>query len=435
MAHGRTGSALQLSDEELALLNGAGSPATALAMRIICTLAEISGAERLVPVTSAHIDSCLYHGPAGLDFAERLVEGHGRVAVPTTLNVAALDLLHPELVRLDPDTRAQARRLMDAYVELGAQPTFTCAPYQLPARPGLGEHIAWAESNAIVFANSVLGARTGRYGDFTDICAALTGRVPLAGLHTDEGRRATIVFELDAALRRRLETGRPGEELYGLVGTIVGERSGGLVPAVDGLPLDTTEDELKALGAATASSGGVALCHVVGVTPEAPTLDAACGGRPPLRRVTVGSAQLAEAWAALSTAPEDAPLTAVSVGTPHFSVAEFERLAALLAGRSVHHAVALYVSSGRQVLGQIEQAGLAQRLVSAGVTLVADTCTYITPILDASPAGAVMTNSAKWAWYAPANIGVEVVYGSLAECVESAVSGKVKRERPDYLDG
>ena len=181
------------------MLSGAAGEALQMAMQLIVALARVNGARRLRPVSAAHIDGCLYHGPVGLDFAERLVAAGGRVAVPTTLNVSALDLLHPELIRLDDATRDRARRLMDAYVAMGCEPTWTCAPYQLPDRPRLGQHVAWAESNAIVFANSVLGARTGRYGDFIDICAALTGRVPDAGLHRTENRHARIVL----APRRR----------------------------------------------------------------------------------------------------------------------------------------------------------------------------------------------------------------------------------------
>ncbi len=193
-----------LTDEDRAMLEGERGDAVALAMRILVEMARVWEAERLIDITSAHIDSCLYHGRAGLDFAERLAEGGARVVVPTTLNVSSLDLLHPELVRLDAETAADARRLMDAYVAMGCRPTWTCAPYQLPERPAFGEHVAWAESNAIVFANSVLGARTNRYGDFIDICAAITGRAPLAGLHLDANRRATVVFRLDGVPERLL---------------------------------------------------------------------------------------------------------------------------------------------------------------------------------------------------------------------------------------
>ena len=164
---------------------------------------------------------------------------------------------------------------MQAYVELGCQPTWTCAPYQLPARPALGTHVAWAESNAIVFANSVLGARTDRYGDFIDVCSAMTGLAPHAGLHTDQGRLASVVFDCtrlpEAVLRSELT--------YPLLGYLVGDRTGQHTPVLVGLPPGVTEDELKALGAAAASAGGVALFHVVGVTPEAPTLEAVLRSR------------------------------------------------------------------------------------------------------------------------------------------------------------
>src|SRR5215211_5994669 len=164
-------------------------------MGLIVRMAELAGAAELVDVSSAHVDGCLFHGQAGLDFAERLVHGGGAVRVPTTLNVSSLDLLHPDHYLGDQETARAARRLMDAYVAMGCRQTWTCAPYQLPERPRFGEHVAWAESNAIVFANSVLGARTARYGDFIDICAAITGRVPDAGLHRTERRRGRAVFD------------------------------------------------------------------------------------------------------------------------------------------------------------------------------------------------------------------------------------------------
>ena len=180
-------------DEDL--LSGHRGEAARIAMRIILEMARVAGAQRLIDVRSAHIDGCLYHGRAGLDFAERLVSAGGRVVVPATLNVGSLDLLHPGLFRGDEETARLARKLMDAYVEMGCEPTWTCAPYQLPERPSPGEHVAWTESNAIVFANSVLGARTDRYGDFLDICAAITGRVPDAGLHCKATRRGQVLFD------------------------------------------------------------------------------------------------------------------------------------------------------------------------------------------------------------------------------------------------
>lgn len=413
---------LALTDDDAAVLRGEAGGATQLALRLIVRLGRALGATALRDVTRAHIDGCLYHGQAGLDFAERLVALGGRVRVPTTLNVSSLDLLHPGRVRAAPATAAGARRLMEAYVALGCRATWTCAPYQLPDRPAFGEQIAWAESNAIVFANAVLGARTNRYGDFADICAALTGRVPDVGLHRDEGRRGQVHFALRGVPDRLLRE----DILYPVLGHLIGRETGNAVPVIDGLPPDASEDNLKALGAAAASSGAVAMFHVVGRTPEAPTLAAACGGGEPGRVVAVTPAMLAAARDALTTAT-GARLDAVSLGTPHFSLAEFAQLLPLLDGARVAPGVECYVSTGRDTLAEAGRRGWRAACERAGVRFVVDTCTYITPILRAG-ARVAMTNSAKWAYYAPGNLGLEVVFGSLRECVASAVRGEVWRD-------
>lgn len=389
-------------------------------MRILARSAAALGATRFIDIECAHIDGCLYHGQASLDFVERLLRDGGRVAVPTTLNVGSLDLIHPELFRGSRAVEAQARRLMRAHVELGCEPTFTCAPYQMQRRPRFGQHIAWAESNAIVFANSVIGARTNRYGDFIDLCAAITGRVPYCGLHDPENRRGEIVFEV-----REFPANPDSRDVwYAMLGLVIGQESQGRIPVIAGLPENTNEDELKALGAASASTGSVALFHAVGITPEAPDLDAALGGRPPVSRVLVDSGRLRAARASINSAAPGDPLSAVSVGTPHFSLGEFAVLERLLDEAPGSLAVDFYVNTSRDTLLQLERSGSAARLREKGVAFVADTCTYITPILKRAT-GLVMTNSGKWAHYAPTNIGATVAYGSLRECVRSARSGRV----------
>ena len=318
---------------------------------------------------------------------------------------------------------------MELYEAMGCRPTWTCAPYQLPGRPSFGQHIAWAESNAIVFANSVLGARTNRYGDFIDIAAAITGRVPRAGLHRDENRRAELVFRLSGISDRLLAE----DVLYPVLGQLVGREAGSAVVAIEGLPPDTGEDRLKALGAAAASSGSVALFHAVGITPEAPTLEAALGGRPSSRTVEVTPERLRDARDELGTTSRE-DLAAVSLGTPHFSLAEFESLMPLLDGIRVNPRVDLFISTGRDVLAEVERRGWLFDLQAAGARIVTDTCTYITPIMRVED-GPVMTNSAKCAWYAPMNVGAEVVFGSLGECVRSAVRGRVWRDEGLWADG
>jgi predicted aconitase len=417
---------LTLTEGDRAALDGERGDAMRFAMRILTRTADAIGADRLLDVTSAHIDGCLYHGRAGLDFARRLADEGGRVSVPTTLNVSSLDLLHPELVLLDRDTALDARALMDAYVSMGCRPTWTCAPYQLPGRPGVGEHIAWAESNAIVFANSVLGARTGRYGDFLDICCAITGRAPASGLHLEEERRARIVFRLTDLPDSLLED----EAAHAAIGHLVGRTTGNAVPAIVGLPASTTEDQLKALGAAAASSGAVAMFHAIGVTPEAPTLEAATGGLKPTLELDVDLDRLRAARDELSTVHVGAAIGSVSLGTPHCSAAELRRLARLVEGRRL--VVPCYVNTGRDVLADAPD--VIDELRVAGVTIVTDTCTYITPIIERA-ATPVVTNSGKWAWYAPGNLGFDVAFATLRECVDSAEAGRLVRDREAWGDG
>lgn len=209
--------ALRLTDAQRAVLDGSAGAAAALAMRVVCRMAGVAGASRLRPITAAHIDGCIYFGVAMLDFAERLVELGARVGVPTTSNVGSIDLIHPELFQGDPATAA--------------------------------------------------GARTGRYGDFIDICAAIVGLVPDAGLHRDENRRGQIVFDV-TGLREELLA---ADAFYPALGHLIGREAEGGLPVIDGLPGDVDEDRLKALAASSASSGGVAMFHAVGLTPEAPT--------------------------------------------------------------------------------------------------------------------------------------------------------------------
>ena len=393
-------------------------------MRLVVRAAEATGASRLIDITGAHVDSCLYHGEATVDFVERLAEGGARVRVPTTLNVGGLDLLHPELYRGDRAVAERGRLLMDRYRALGARPTYTCAPYQLAdGRPALGEQVAWGESNAIAFCNSVLGARTNRYGDFIDVAAAITGRVPDAGLHRTEERRATLVLRLAADVPPAL---RDADALAPVLGIVLGRRAGSTIAVIDGLPPGQSEDRLKAIGAAAASSGSVAMFHVTGSTPEARTLDDALQHGPPDTVELISLSDLREARAAVS-GTDDAPLGAVSLGTPHASLAELDRYAAMLGDRGVHPAIELVISTGRDVLALAEERGIAARLRTAGAELLVDTCSYIAPILRPTSA-TVMTDSGKWAWYAPGNIGARAVLGSTAECIRSAIAGRVIRD-------
>lgn len=316
--------ALRLTEEEHAMLAGEAGEAAALAMRIVARLAPLYGATELLPISRAHIDGCIYEGDAGLEFAERLAASGGRVAVPTSLNVISLDRAHWRELGLSPAYADKARRLGQAYVAMGATPTFTCTPYHTEARPTFGEQIAWAESNAVAFANSVIGARTNRYGDYLDISCALTGRVPAAGLHLDENRLGQALIRLP-----RLPCGlAERDDFYPVLGYLIGSFIDDEIAVVEGLDASPSEDQLKALAAATATSGSVALFHLVGITPEAPTTAAAFGGSPPLRTIDVSMDDLRRARAELTThAGEE--IDVVGFGSPHCSFPECQVLARL----------------------------------------------------------------------------------------------------------
>ncbi len=396
-----------------------------MALRIVAETGRVFGAERLIPITSAHIDGCLYHGDSGVDFAERLVAGGGRVRVPATLNVGALDLLNPARVRAEPHRREMALRLMRAYEALGCRPSWTCAPYQAGHRPAQGAHVAWGESNAVAFANSVLGARTERYGDFLDICAALVGRAPYRGLHRDENRRARILVETD----RLSPALKDSDVFYPVLGAWLGAEMGAEVAVISGLPADVSEDRLKALGAAAGTTGSVGLFHVAGVTPEAPSVEAALGNSPPERVIALTPAMVRAARDRLSTVGGGASgagtIDAVAVGSPHFSPAEFAALERLAAGK--RFGVPFYVCTSRDVRAMLEKQGRLEPLAAAGIDIVVDTCVVVTPILPEG-GGVLMTNSGKFAYYGPANTGYEAIYGSLADCVASAETGRIVRD-------
>ena len=427
-----TPGSVELTDLDRAMLGGDHGEAAAVAMRVLVTMAGVYEAPRLLDIEGAHIDGCLYHGDSGVDFAEVLVAGGARVRVPTTLNVGGLDLLHPQEFAGTPERRAKALRLMECYEEMGCRTIWTCAPYQTTPRPAFGQQVAWAESNAIVFANSVLGARTHRYGDFIDICAAITGRAPAVGLHLKENRRGQVVFDF-RSLPRSLTT---AAWLLPAIGYLVGERCANRVPVLLGLA-DADEDGLKALGAAAASSGAVALFHAVGITPEAPTLEAALGGREAEEWIEVTAADLRAGLGRLSTASgagepdgagSDLRIDVVALGSPHFSPRELDDLLPRVERYPPSGNVEFVVCTNRLSLEYLEQRGALERLRALGVRVVVDTCVVVAPILRTPAGGVLMTNSGKFAHYAPGNVGFDVVFGSLSECVRSAHEGRLRRD-------
>jgi len=411
---------VDLNQDEQNALKCHDGPLAQFAMELVGQAGQIWGAERLIDVSFAHLDACHYYGRAHLDFVRMLTDQRARFAVPTWGNTLSVSLLeNHSRTAADPSFVAEAREVARLYADLGCQPVWTCAPYLLPNGPQFGDQIIGSESNAVAYYNAVIGARTQKYGDFLDVACALLGKAPLAGLHTDAGRAASLVLDFSSVTRW-------GEEAtYALIGAVMGQAAGRDVPVLTGIPMGVSDDALKNLAATGGATGGVAHFHVLGRTPEAPTLEIATQGRS-VETQTFNDADLEAARGRLSSVRPGTKLSMVALGTPHFSVSEFAALAVALDGLQLHPDVTCYVSTSRFVADIAREEGSLEVLERAGVQVLVDTCTYFSPAVKAAK-GPVMTNSGKWAYYAPGMLPVEVALGSIAECAQSAVCGEVVR--------
>lgn len=419
-------SRIELSEADRAYLDGIHGRAAQVAMKVILRMARLQGANQLIDVTQAHIDGCVYTGHGSLKFAQQLRDWGGTVAVPTTLNSISVDHRRWRMQGIDPAFGEPASQLGDAYVDMGARPTFTCAPYLLDTAPSKGEQVVWAESNAVVYANSVLGARTMKYPDFLDICIALTGRAPLAGCHIESGRKAALRINLP-------ELKDPDDAFYPLLGYHLGLVATNRIPVITGLERAApSQDDLKAFGAAFATTSSAPMFHILGVTPEAATLEDATGGQC-IPTVDIRMEDLLRSWRELDSASNPS-VDLVSLGNPHFSFSECEKLAALCRGRTKHKDVTVVVTCGRATHDRAREAGILSELERFGVQFVTDTCwcMIIEPVIPRA-ARTIMTNSGKYAHYGPGLTGRRFHFGSLAACVEAACTGAVSGQGPLWL--
>lgn len=409
---------LDLGDTDREMLTGAEGEAVKLAMEVIVAMAAGQGADTLTDVTRAHIDGCIYASPANLTFARRMADMGARVAVPTTMNAISVDHAHWQAQGVPPDFGVPAQRLADTYVEMGARPSFTCAPYLLDDAPGQGEAIGWSESNAVIYANSVLGARTVKHPDFLDLFIALTGRAPMSGVYRDADRAARRVIAVE------LPDG-PDDALWPMLGWLAGRAAPDRIPVLTGLE-DTAPnpDDLKALCAAFGTTSAAPMLHVAGITPEADQME------PDADTVHVTRDDLIAAWRQFNTGP--AAVDLIAIGSPHASLAECRALAAFLEDRAV--TTPTIVTLGRDELATARADDTLPRLERAGVQVIPDLCwcSISEPVFPPA-AKVLMTNSGKYAHYAPGLSGRAVRFGSLADCAEAAVTGRAREMLPDWL--
>ena len=418
---------IQLSAQDQEILAGGQGKARQVAMQIVLRMAGLQGASELIDVVQAHIDGCIYTGSASLRFAQQLCAWGAQVKVPTTLNSISVDQRRWRALGIDPVFGEPASALGQAYVDMGAQASYTCAPYLLDTAPLAGEHIVWAESNAVVYANSVLGAYTAKYADFLDICIALTGRAPKAGCHLRDKRYATLRIEVPAPAGA-------DDAYYPLLGYHIGLLCGAQIPVLCGLQnAALSSDDLKAFGAAFATSSAAPMFHIVGATPEAPDATTALGGKAPLQSFNVSLQDLQHSWRELSSSAESA-VDLVALGNPHFSATECHALARLLQGRQRHPDTQTVLTLGRAVKEQARANGDIAVLEAFGVNLITDTCWCMLdePVVPVA-ARVIMTNSGKYAHYAPGLTGRQVHFGSLAACAQTACTGQAPAALPAWL--
>jgi len=375
-----------LGPEEQALLEGEGGQAARKAMQILVALGKIYGAERMTPVTSVQIAGVSYDnlGEAGLQFLQEMADGGGKAHVLTTLNPAGMDIENWQALGISPEFAERQMRVIQAFARMGIVTTCSCTPYLSGNTPHFGEHIAWAESSAVCYANSVLGARTNREGGPSALAAALTGVTPLYGFHLDAARQPAISVEVQARLRENDD--------FGALGKALGERlaAGGLqrVAFIRGIPPASVE-QLKSFCASLATYGGAALFHMEGITPEASYM------HPPADRISITPEDLSSAKAVMNDAgAEEADF--VTLGCPHLSIKEIARIAELLAGKQVKKE--FWITTARPTKQVADQMGYTRIIEEAGARFAADTCCVVAPIQGRFRV--MVTDSAKACYYA-----------------------------------
>ena len=399
---------MYLTDEEKRMLDGECGTVVRKSLKILVTLGEIYGAERMITIKNVHSPGVSYRvaGDAGLSFVKDAAL-EGRCRVPTTLNTIGIDSERWEELGFPKDFSLKQLELLEAYREMGCISTYTCTPYLVGNIPLCGEHVSWGESSAIAFVNSVIGARTNREGGPSALAAALTGRVPAYGLHLNENRRGKFLF--------RIETELKTDRDFAVLGYFAGRIAGTEVPVFEGLTSYPTLENLKALSAALASSGAVALYHIIGVTPEAPTKEAVIGKT---EAILFGPEQYQEVITKFSLEGE---VDFVVIGCPHCSIVELERISQLLFEKKIK--ADFWVCTSRQVKTLADKMGFTKIIEASGARIVCDTCPVLAPT-SIKGYKSLVTNSAKLAHYAPGLWNLKTGLFQIEDCVNAAINGR-----------
>jgi predicted aconitase len=393
---------LILTPEEKEMLEGKHGKATRKAMEIITTLGEIYGAKRLIPVASVQIAGVSYHnlGEAGLEYLSEIAED-GRVRVLTTLNPAGMDMLEWKKHGISEDFAMNQERVVEAFERMGVITTCTCTPYLIGNLPHYGEHIAWAESSAVCFANSVIGALTNREGGPSALATALTGKTAEYGFHLEENRVAQVKYDVQAELK--------DTDDFGLLGQVIGTRTGKTIPYITGVEKASIE-ELKSFCASVATYGGVAIFHMEGITPNRTPI--------PDKTEVVTDDDLRAARVELDD--EGAKIDFISVGCPHASIKEIAEIARMLDGKKVANGKTVWITTAKPTKDLAVKMGYYDKIENAGAFLVADACCAVAPLKGKFTG--LMTDSAKACFYARGKNKFKTEIRTIEQCIKEAIS-------------
>jgi len=388
---------MHLTKEEERILNGEEGYAAQKSMEILASLGDIYGADKLIPVSSCQIAGASYKtiGDAGLFFVSEFSKS-SKVKVKSTLNPIGMDSKEWQRMGIKKEFAEKQLDILDAYLKMGIDCSCTCTPYLIGNRPDCGEHVAWSESSAVSFANSVLGAKSNREGGPSSLASSIIGKTPNYGLHLEENRKADVIIDVKAKIKSFSDVGALGN----YVGQIIGNK----IPYFKNLELDS--DKLKSLGAAMAASGSVALYHVEGLTPE---YDKAIDDT--LERIEVGKEEIEESKCKLNSSND---IDLICIGCPHCSVGEVKEALEIFKKEDRKFKGDIWICTSRHVKNELERTGVAQE-IEKYAKLLADTCMVVTPIEEMYQKTA--TNSGKAAIYLPSLCKQKVRFGDLESLI------------------
>ncbi|MCX8150484.1 MAG: aconitase X catalytic domain-containing protein [Candidatus Bathyarchaeota archaeon] len=396
---------MYLTKEEQRMLDGEEGYAARKSMEILVALGEIYGAERLIKIGSVQVAGVSYHnlGDAGLEFLNELAKD-GKVRVLTTLNPAGMDLENWKTLGIKEDFAAKQNLVIDAFQRMGILISCTCTPYLIGNLPRYGEHVAWSESSAVTFANSIIGARTNREGGPSALAAAFVGKTPCYGLHLDENRVPDVHVQVNVALTKISD--------WGALGYAVGKKVENKIPYITGIK-EAELDELKSFCASVVTYGTKPLFYIRGITPAAENVQI------PKDTVTIEQIDIQNAYDSINDQVTD--IDFVCVGCPHCSIKEISEIAELIKGKKIKENTELWVATSRTAKQLADKRGYTQIIEEAGGKFACDTCMAVAPLKGRFKA--LATTSAKGCFYSRQN-NMKTKIGSLKECIDAAVTGK-----------